>query len=82
MGIQDATVDLSRTLIQKGPKFRSHTIVFNEETAHLKPTISSLLFCVIYIIVGLFLVALAAVVYAKSHQLDLTSAKSGGGDGR
>lgn len=72
MGIQDATVDLSRTLIQKGPKFRSHTIVFNEETAHLKPTISSLLFCVIYIIVGLFLVALAAVVYAKSHQLDLT----------
>ena len=70
MDIQEAPIDLSRSLIRKGPKFRSHTIIFNEDTAHLKPTISSLLFCVVYIIVGFFLLLLAAVVYLKNNQVD------------
>lgn len=72
MKIQNTPVDLSRTLFQKGPKFRSHTVIFNEKAAHLKPTISSLSFCVIYIIVGVFLLGLAAAVYIKSGQLDLS----------
>ena len=57
-------------MIQKGPKFRSHTVIFNEDTAYLKPTISSLLFCVVYIIVGLFLSTLAVIVYVKNNQID------------
>ncbi len=70
MDIQNASIDLSRTLIRKGPKFRSHTIIFNEDSAYLKPTISSLSFCVIYIVVGLFLLLLAAMVYLKNNQVD------------
>lgn len=69
---RDTKVDLSRTLIQKGPKFRSHTVIFNEGMAYLKPTISSLLFCVVYIVVGLFLLSLAVVVYVKNNQIDFT----------
>lgn len=72
MNIQNTPVDLSRTLFQKGPKFRSHTVILDENTAYLKPTISSLSFCVIYIIVGLFLLGLAIAVYLKSSQLDLS----------
>ena len=68
MNINDTSIDLSRTLIRKGPKFRSHTIIFSENTAYLKPTISSLLFCVVYIVVGLFLLTLAVVVYVKNNQ--------------
>ena len=71
MQVEDTLVDLSRTLIQKGPKFRSHTVIFNESTAYLKPTISSLLFCVVYIVVGLFLITLAIIVYVKNNQIDL-----------
>jgi len=70
MKIQDTPTDLSRTLIRKGPKFKSHTIIFNEDKAYLKPTISSLLFCIVYIIVGIFLLLLAAVVYLKNNQVD------------
>ncbi len=70
MKIKDTHIDLSRTLIRKGPKFRSHTVIFDENTAYLKPTISSLLFCVVYIVVGLFLLTLAVIVYVKNHQID------------
>ncbi|MGK0271880.1 MAG: hypothetical protein ACI88H_002546 [Cocleimonas sp.] len=70
MEISETPVDLKRTLIQKGPKFRSHTIIFDENTAYLKPTISSLLFCVVYVVVGLFLMALSVIVYVKNSQLD------------
>jgi len=72
MKIKDTHIDLSRTLIRKGPKFKSHKIIFDENTAYLKPTISSLLFCVVYIIVGLFLLMLAAIVYFKNNQIDFT----------
>ncbi|ASJ75379.1 hypothetical protein [Granulosicoccus antarcticus] len=72
MKVKDTPIDLKKALLQKGPKFRSHTIIFNENVADLKPTISSLLFCVIYIVVGLFLLLLAVIVYVKNHQLDFT----------
>lgn len=72
MKTDDTQIDLSRTLIRKGPKFRSHTIIFGEHTAYLKPTISSMLFCVVYIVVGLFLLLLAAIVYFKNNQIDFT----------
>lgn len=72
MKIKDTPIDISRTLIQKGPKFRSHRVKFNDNVAYLKPTISSLLFCVIYIVVGLFLLALAIMVYVQNNQIDLT----------
>jgi len=77
----DAHIDLGRTLIRKGPKFRSHTVVFDENTAYLKPTISSLLFCVVYIVVGLFLLVLAAIVYFNNKQMDLTIFLGGFGIG-
>lgn len=64
-------IDLSRHLIKKGPKFRSHTIVFTDEKAHLKPTWSALIFCLIYVVVGLFLLGLAAAVYRNNQQVDL-----------
>jgi hypothetical protein len=70
MKIKDTPIDLKKALRQKGPKFRSHTVIFDENVADLKPTISSLLFCVVYIIVGIFLLTLAVIVYVKNHQLD------------
>ena len=72
MKINDAPIDVSSTLIHKGPKFRSHKFIFDGNVAYLKPTISSLLFCVIYIVVGLFLLALAMTVYVYKNQIDLT----------
>lgn len=70
MEIKDTQVNLGRTLVHKGPKFRSHTVIFNENIAYLKPTISSLLFCAVYIVVGLFLLVLAITVYVKNNQID------------
>ena len=69
--ISTEQIDLSRHLIKNGPKFRSHTIVFKETKAYLKPTLSALLFCLIYVAVGLFLLGLAAFVYFGSRQVDL-----------
>ena len=63
--------DLSRHLIKYGPKFRSHTIVFQESKAFLKPTLLALLFCLVYVLVGVFLLCLAVFVYSMSRQMDL-----------
>lgn len=68
---EDTEIDTSKKLIQKGPKFRSHTVIFDGSTAYLKPTISALLFCVVYICVGLFLLILATIVYTKNDKIDL-----------
>ena len=70
MKIKDTPIDLNKAILQKGPKFRSHRVVFDNNFADLKPTISSLMFCVVYIIVGLFLLTLATIVYFKNHQVD------------
>jgi len=64
-------VDLNRTLIQDGPKFLSHTLIVRDSIAYLRPTISSMLFCVIYIVVGLFLIGLAAYQLLYSGKYDL-----------
>jgi hypothetical protein len=72
MKINDTSIDISRTLIYKGPKFRSHKFIFDKNLVYLKPTISSLLFCVIYVVVGLFLLTLSVIVYVNNNQIDLT----------
>ena len=72
MKIKDTPIDLNKAILQKGPKFRSHTVVFQNNVADLKPTMSSLAFCLVYIVVGLFLLVLAAVVYHNKKQLDFT----------
>jgi hypothetical protein len=42
------------------------------QTAYLRPTMSAMMFCVIYIVVGAFLLGLAGVIYWHTQQLDLT----------
>ncbi|PID44537.1 MAG: hypothetical protein CSB47_11050 [Proteobacteria bacterium] len=69
--ISSEQVDLSRHLIEKGPKFRSHTIQLSGDRAYLKPTLSALFFCLIYVAVGIFLLGLAIYVYLSSQQMDL-----------
>lgn len=64
-------IDLQRTLVQDGPKFLSHTLIINDEVAYLKPTIGAMLFCVVYIVVGVFLISLASYIYFDSQTLDL-----------
>ena len=70
MKIKDTPIDLNKAILQKGPKFRSHRVIFDNNVADLKPTVSSLLFCFVYIVVGLFLLTLAAIVYFKNNQID------------
>lgn len=64
-------IDLTRHLIKHGPKYRSHSIEIEENRAYLKPTLSALLFCMIYVVVGVFLLLLATIVYVKIQQIDL-----------
>ncbi len=64
-------IDFQKNLIKDGPKFLSHTLIIKEHKAYLKPTISAMLFCVVYIVVGLFLISLASYVYYESAKLDL-----------
>jgi hypothetical protein len=71
MKTKDIPVDVSSALIKNGPKFKSHNIICNGNVSYLKATIHSLLFCVVYIVVGLFLLILAVVVYVKNNQTDL-----------
>jgi len=68
----DYQINLERTLRQDGPKFLSHKLVVCEQIAFLKPTISSMLFCVVYIVVGGFLLGLASYIYIDSQKLDLS----------
>ncbi|MGX9416273.1 hypothetical protein ACXJY6_12340 [Vibrio sp. RC27] len=65
------SIDLSRPLLKNGPKFLSHVIVVNGNVASLKPTISSMLFCIVYIVVGAFLMGLAGYLLVVSNKYDL-----------
>lgn len=65
-------IDLQRTLIKDGPNFLSHKLLVKENIAYLKPTISSMMFCVIYIVIGVFLLGLGSSIYWNSGQLDLS----------
>jgi len=69
--ISDYQIDLKRTLMQDGPKFLSHILVVKNHIAYIKPTISSMLFCVVYIVVGSFLISLASYIYIDSQKMDL-----------
>ena len=65
-------IDLKRNLIKDGPKFLSHTVMAKGDAVFLRPTMGAMIFCIIYIVVGVFLLGLAGVIYWNSHQLDLT----------
>ncbi|RBW46371.1 hypothetical protein DS885_08575 [Psychromonas sp. B3M02] len=65
------TIDLTRTLLKDGPKFLSHKVIVDGDLAFLRPTITSMLFCVVYIVVGLFLIALASYQLIISDKYDL-----------
>ena len=71
MAIHNLSVDLSRPLLKGGPKFLSQTIVVKDNVAHLKPTISAMLFCIVYIVVGGFLLGLASYLLIVSNKYDL-----------
>jgi|GEM_PF-1074787 len=64
-------IDLKRTLMKDGPNFLSHTLIVKGNMAFLRPTISSMMFCVIYIVVGSFLIGLAAYLLISSSKYDL-----------
>lgn len=64
-------IKLERTLIQDGPKFLSHKLIVAEQVAYLKPTISAMLFCFVYIVVGFFLISLASYILLHSQKMDL-----------
>ena len=65
------TVDLERPLLQDGPDFLSHTVIVNDEVAHLIPTITSMLFCTVYVVVGSFLIGLSTYQLMASTEYDL-----------
>lgn len=65
------TIDLNRPLLQDGPNFISHTVIVIGDVAYLRPTITSLLFCMIYIVVGSFLLSLAIYLLVVSRKYDL-----------
>jgi hypothetical protein len=65
------TVDVTRPLLKNGPKFLSQVIVIKGNVALLKPTLSAMLFCIVYIVVGAFLIGLAAYLLLISTKYDL-----------
>ena len=69
--VERFTIDLNRPLLKDGPNFLSHTVVIKRHVAYLRPTIASMLFCVVYIVVGGFLISLAAHLIMKGHKYDL-----------
>jgi len=68
----DCVVDLNRSLLRDGPKFLSHKVIIKGDLAYLKPTVAAMLFCVIYIVVGLFLMTLAIYLLIVSPKYDLS----------
>ena len=68
---EDYRIDLERSLIKDGPKFLSHTMMIKAGIAYISPTLGSLSFCMVYIIVGCFLTGLAGYVLLIAQQLDL-----------
>ncbi len=65
------TIDLNRPLLKDGPNFLSHTVIVAEDLAHLKPTITAMLFCMVYIVVGSFLLFLATYLLIITTKYDL-----------
>ncbi|GLS89794.1 hypothetical protein GCM10007916_08610 [Psychromonas marina] len=65
------TIDLKRPLLRDGPNFLSHTVIVIGDIAYLRPTISSMMFCMIYVVVGSFLLSLATYLLIVSTKYDL-----------
>lgn len=69
--VEDYRIDLERSLIKDGPKFLSHTVMIRGDVAYLTPTLGSMSFCMIYIVVGSFLGGLAGYILFATEKLDL-----------
>ena len=69
---ESCVVDLNRTLLKDGPSFLSHKVVITGDVAYLRPTISAMMFCAVYIVVGGGLVGLATYLLIVSTQYDLS----------
>jgi len=65
------TIDLKRPLLRNGPDFLSHTIIVKDDQAYLRPTIISMMFCMNYIVVGVFLSILATYLFVVTIKYDL-----------
>tara|TARA_R110001583_G_scaffold116692_1_gene267503 strand:- start:6172 stop:6738 length:567 start_codon:yes stop_codon:yes gene_type:complete len=65
-------VDLNRTLLKDGPSFLSHKVIVFGDIAYLRPTISAMLFCAVYIVVGGFLTGLATYLLIVTTKYDLS----------
>lgn len=65
------SIDLHRPLLQDGPNFLSHTVIIQGDVAYLRPTITAMMFCMIYILVGCFLIGLAGYILMVSEKYDL-----------
>ena len=65
-------VDLTRTLLKDGPSFLSHKVVITDNVAYLRPTISAMMFCMVYIVVGGFLASLATYLLIVTTKYDLS----------
>ncbi|MCB5161668.1 hypothetical protein [Marinomonas algarum] len=64
-------VSLQRTILKNGPEFLSHKLVIKGDLAYLKPTLSAMSFCMIYIVVGVFLLGLAVRLLSFPDRYDL-----------
>lgn len=64
-------VNLKRTILKDGPSFLSHKVIVSGDIAYLKPTLSAMMFCMVYVIVGVFLVSLATYISLSSIKYDL-----------
>lgn len=63
-------VNLHRTILKDGPKFLSHKLIIKDSVAYLKPTITAMLFCIIYIVVGSFLLCIATYLLIFTIKYD------------
>ncbi|MDA7747111.1 hypothetical protein N8878_07255 [Psychromonas sp.] len=66
------TIDLNRPLLKEGPDFLSHKVIIKtNEYAYLRPTITAMLFCMVYIVIGSCLIGLAIYLLIMSIKYDL-----------
>ena len=66
------TIDLNRPLLKDGPDFLSHkVIVKTNDVAYLRPTITAMMFCMVYIVIGSFLSGLAVYLLVVTIKYDL-----------
>ncbi|AWX99233.1 hypothetical protein A8139_03860 [Marinomonas primoryensis] len=64
-------VNLERSILKDGPDFLSHKLFIYNDTVYIRPTLIAMSFCVIYIVVGCFLMGLSLYIFGFSTKYDL-----------